>query len=53
MNEFSKATGYKINTQKFLAFLYTKNESKKEKLRKQSHSTLQQREIILFVIYYI
>ena len=32
MNEFSKIAGYKINTQKSLAFLYTNNE-KKEKLR--------------------
>ena len=32
MNEFSKFAGYKINTQKSLAFLYTNNE-KKEKLR--------------------
>ena len=40
INEYSKVTGYKINTQKFLAFLYTNNE-KTEKLRKQSHSPLQ------------
>ena len=26
MNEFSKVTGYKVNTQKPLAFLYTNNE---------------------------
>ena len=26
INEFSKATGYKINTEKSLAFLYTNNE---------------------------
>ena len=25
INEFSKVTGYKINIQKFLAFLYTNN----------------------------
>ena len=37
INEYSKVTGYKINTQKSLALLYTKNE-KIEKLRKQSHS---------------
>ena len=36
-NEYSKVTGYKINTQKSFAFLYTNNE-KTEKLRKQSHS---------------
>ena len=33
VNEYSKVAGYKINTQKSLAFLYTNNE-KTEKLRK-------------------
>ena len=32
-NEFSKVAGYKINTQKSFAFLYTNNEKSKEKLR--------------------
>ena len=36
-NEYSKLAGYKINTQKSLAFLYTNNE-KIEKLGKQFHS---------------
>ena len=40
INEYSKVSGYKINTEKSLAFLYTKNE-KMEKLRKQFHSPLQ------------
>ena len=40
INEYSKFAGYKINTQKSLAFLYTNNE-KIEKLRKQFHSLLQ------------
>ena len=35
INEYSKVAGYKIKTQKLLAFLYTNNE-KIEKLRKQS-----------------
>ena len=39
INEYSKVAGYKINTQKSLAFLYTNNE-KTEKLRKQVHSPL-------------
>ena len=39
ISEFSKVAGYKINTQKSLAFLYTNNE-KLEKLRNQSHSPL-------------
>ena len=42
ISEFSKVTGYKVNTQKSLAFLYTKNE--KSELRNQSHSALQQKE---------
>ena len=37
---YSKVAGYKINTQKSLAFLFTNNE-KIEKLRKQFHSPLQ------------
>ena len=41
INEYSKVAGYKINTQKSLAFLYTNNEKIKEKLRKQFHSPLQ------------
>ena len=41
--ELSKVTGYKINTQKLPAFLYTKNE-RSEKSRTQSHSPLQQKE---------
>ena len=43
INEYSKVAGYKINTQKSLAFLYTNNE-KTEKLRKQYNSPLQQEE---------
>ena len=45
ISEFSKVAGYKINTQKSLAFLYTNNENQKEKLRNQSHSPLQQKEL--------
>ena len=43
ITEYSKVAGYKINTQKSLAFLYTNNE-KTEKLRKQFHSPLQRKE---------
>ena len=42
INDYCKVAGYKINTQKSLAFLYTNNE-KIEKLRKQIHSPLQQK----------
>ena len=43
ISEICKVAGYKINTQKSLAFLYTNNENQKEKLRNQSHSPLQQK----------
>ena len=36
INEYSKVAGYKINTQKFLAFLYTNN----EKVEKESKETI-------------
>ena len=44
INEYSKVVRYKINTQKSLTFLYTNNEKDKEKLRKQSHSPLEEKE---------
>ena len=44
ISEFSKAAVYKTNTQKSLVFLYTNNE-KSEKVRNQSHSPLQQKEL--------
>ena len=40
IHEYSKVAGYKINTQKSIAFLYTNNE-KTEILRKKFHSPLQ------------
>ena len=42
ISEFSKVAGYKINTQKSLAFVYT-NTEKSDKLRNQFHSPLQQK----------
>ena len=45
ISEFSKVEGYKINTEKSLAFLYTNNENQKEKLRNKSDSPLQQKEL--------
>jgi len=42
INKYSKVAGCKMNTQKSLAFIYTKTMRKqKEKLRKQSQSPLQ------------
>ena len=46
INDYSKFAGYKINTQKSLAFLYISNE-KIEKLRGKFHSPLQQKNKIL------
>ena len=40
-NEYSKVARYKINAEESLSFLYTNNEKKKEKLRKQFQSPLQ------------
>ena len=37
IHEFGKVAGYKINTQKFTAFLYTTMKDQKRKLGKQSH----------------
>jgi len=34
INEYSKVTGYKINTQKTLAFLYTNNEKTEREIKK-------------------
>ena len=44
INEYSKVAGYKINTQKPLAFLTLTMKKQEEKLRKQYHSPLQQKE---------
>ena len=44
ISDFSKVVGYKVSTQKSLAFLYINNEKSKEKLRNQSHLPLQQKE---------
>ena len=35
INEFGKTAGYKVNTQKSKAFLYTKNKTAETEIRKQ------------------
>ena len=40
-SEFSKLAGYKINTQKSLAFLYTNNGKSEREIKNLSHSLLQ------------
>lgn len=37
-NKFSRVTGYRINIQKSIMFLYTNNESTKKEIRKTIHS---------------
>ena len=44
INEFGKVAGYKINTQKSLASHTLTMKDQKEKLRKHSHTPLQQKE---------
>ena len=44
VNEFVKVTGYKINAQKSLTFLYTDDEKSEREIRKHSHLPLQQKE---------
>ena len=43
-NEFGKGAGYKINTQKSLAFLYTNKERSERQIKEKSHSPLYQKE---------
>ena len=40
INEFSKVTGYKINTQKSLAFLYTNNEKPEREIKESIPFTI-------------
>ena len=47
ISEFIKGEGYKINTQKSLACLYTNKEKSERELRNQSHSPLQQKKLIM------
>ena len=42
INEFGKTAGYKVNTQKSKAFLYTNNEISERESGKKSHLIQQQ-----------
>ena len=44
INEFGKFAGYKINAQKSLAFLYTKNEKSEREIKETIPLPLQQKE---------
>ena len=44
MNEFSKVAGYKINTQKSVAFLYTNNERSEREIKQTILFTIASKE---------
>ena len=44
INEYTKVAGYKINTQKSLAFLYTNNEKIEREIKETIPSPMQQKE---------
>ena len=45
ISEFSKVAGYKINTQKSLAFLYTNNEKSEREIKKTILLTIETKEL--------
>ena len=45
INEFSKVEGYKINAQKFLAFLYTNNRRSEREIKKTNPFTMTSKQI--------
>ena len=51
INEYSKAAGYKINTQKSLAFLYTNNEKVEKEIKEIIPFTIATKRIKYFGIY--
>jgi len=51
INEYSKVAGYKINTQKSLAFLYTKNENIEREIKETIPFTIATKRIKYLGIY--
>ena len=51
INEYSKATGYKINTQKSLAFLYTNNEKTEREINETIPFTIKTKRIKYLGVY--
>ena len=45
ISEFSKVTGYKINTQKSHAFLYTNNETSEREIKESMPFTIATKEL--------
>ena len=50
ISEFSKVAGYKINTQKSLAFLYTNNEKSERKIKESIPFSIATKRIKYLVI---
>ena len=48
INEFNKVAGYKISTQKSLAFTYTNNEKSEREIKEPIPFTLQQKELNIY-----
>ena len=51
INEYSKVAGYKINTQKFLAFLYTNNEKVEKEIKETIPFTIATKRLEYFGMY--
>ena len=51
INEYSKVAGYKINTQKFLAFLYTNNEKTEREMKEAIPFTIATKRIKYLGVY--
>ena len=51
INEYSKVAGYKINTHKSLAFLYTNNEKKEREIKETIPCTIAMKRIKYLGIY--
>ena len=51
INEYSKVAGYKINTQKSLAFLYTNNEKIEREIKETTPFTIATKRIKYLGIY--
>ena len=45
LSEFSRVTGYKMNTQKSFAFLYTKNEKSEREIKETTPFTITSKRI--------
>ena len=53
INEYSKVAGYKINTQKFLAFLYTNKEKTEREIKETIPFTITSKRIKYLGINYL